>query len=117
MIEESDAAAIEVGQKITLMDWGNVNISKKETEGGQIHLFGTVDEKDTDFKKTVKLHWLINDPEKITEINMVELDHLITKEKIEENDEVENIVNPDSRIEYPALTWKYIVSLPPKTHF
>lgn len=31
------------------------------------------------------------------------MDHIITKEKIEENDKIEDIVNKNSSIEYPAL--------------
>lgn len=34
---------------------------------------------------------------------MVELDHLITKKKIEEEDEVENILNKNSYITYTAI--------------
>jgi hypothetical protein len=52
-IEKDDAVLISEGEKITLMKWGNVTITKKvELEGGLFHLTGTVDESDKDFKKT-----------------------------------------------------------------
>jgi len=37
------------------------------------------------------------------EITLVEYDHLITKKKVEENDDVKNLVNHNSRIEYTAI--------------
>jgi glutamyl-tRNA synthetase len=71
------------------MKWGNVTISNKVVaEDGSITLFGTVDPEDKDFKKTKKLTWICNDPDTIFEVTLVELDHLITKKKVEETDDV-----------------------------
>jgi len=74
------------------MGWGNVTITRKD-DGENPALFGTIDEADQDFKKTVKVTWISADPEHIKEVNLVEYDHLISKEKIEETDNVEDIVN------------------------
>jgi len=98
MIEKIDAEAIEVGEKITLMKWGNVNITKKESDGDVLHLTGVYDDADKDFKGTKKIGWLISDPDHTLEIDLAEMDHLITKEKIEEADEIENIVNQNSLV-------------------
>ena len=71
------------------MKWGNVTITKNEVgEDGSIALFGTVDPEDKDFKKTKKITWVCADPDTSVEITLVEYDHLITKKKIEENDDV-----------------------------
>jgi glutamyl-tRNA synthetase len=102
-IEKDDAAAIEVGEKITLMKWGNVTISKKEESDGSFTLYGTVDPEDKDFKKTKKITWVCADPDTTVEITLVEYDHLITKKKVEENDDVKQLVNHNSRIEYTAI--------------
>lgn len=42
---------------------------------------------------------------------MVEFDHIIKKEKIEENDQMEDIVNENSRFETPLLVEKNILEL------
>lgn len=102
-IEKDDALAINEGEKITLMKWGNVIITKKEEIDGVITLTGTVDPTDKDFKGTKKLTWLAVDPDTTLEITFVELDHLITKKKVEENDDVKDFVNHHSKIEYTAL--------------
>lgn len=90
LIEMADAGTIEVGQKVTLMNWGNATITeRKEVPGDKFELVATIDEADKDFKKTVKLTWICNDPATIIELKMLEFDHLITKAKIEETDDCE----------------------------
>lgn len=103
LIEKDDAVAINEGEKITLMKWGNVTVTKKEEKNGIITLYGNVNVEDKDFKGTKKLTWVANDPDTTIEITLVELDHLITKKKIEENDDVKQLVNNNSKIEYTAI--------------
>jgi glutamyl-tRNA synthetase len=87
-IEKDDAVALEEGEKITLMKWGNVTITKKEVVGDTISLTGKIDLADKDFKKTKKLTWIAADPATTVEVTLIEYDHLINKQKIEENDDV-----------------------------
>ena len=103
LIEKDDAAAIQVGTKVTLIKWGNCTITKRLEENGQVHLFGTVDEADKDFKGTAKIHWIANEPSCTTKVKIVEFDHLITEPKIEEDTKVEDIVNHNSKVEYTAI--------------
>lgn len=42
--------------------------------------------------------WLSADPATLCEVDLVELGHLITKQKIEEADDIKEIVNHNSRI-------------------
>jgi len=103
-IERDDAASIEVGEKVTLMKWGNVTITKKENgQDGNPVLYGTIDESDKDFKKTKKITWVCADPDTTVEITLTEFDHLITKKKVEDNDDVKQLVNHNSKIEYSAI--------------
>jgi len=98
-IEKGDAELVKNGSKITLMKWGNCHISNIETlPDGRFHLTGKIDEEDKDFKGTQKLTWLCADPATLCEVDLVELGHLITKPKIEEADDIKEIVNPNSRI-------------------
>jgi glutamyl-tRNA synthetase len=105
LIEKDDAVAIEVGEKVTLIKWGNITISKKEVDfvTDNITLTATIDVADTNFKGTKKITWVCNDPDTTVEITLVEFDHLITKKKIEDNDDVQNLVNTNSCIEYTAI--------------
>lgn len=103
LVENGDARDIAVGEKITLMKWGNATITSSETIDGQLVLHGNVDPADKDFKKTKKLTWIAVDPNTNFEVTLVELDHLITKKKVEENEKVQDIVNKTSRIAYTAI--------------
>ncbi len=82
-----------------MMKWGNVVVTKKVADGANFTLWGTLDENDKDFKKTKKVTWIAADPSTVVEIKLVEYDHLINKAKIEENDDVEQLVNKNSRHE------------------
>ena len=87
-MDGADAAAISEGEEVTLMDWGNAIVQKKERrvtdgEGGEgtvemtgvLHLEGSV-------KATkLKLTWLA-DSDELVPLTLVELDYLITKKKV-----------------------------------
>jgi tRNA synthetases class I (E and Q), anti-codon binding domain len=96
-IEYDDAKDISEGEKITLMKWGNANVTKKVTEGNKITIWANIDEEDKDFKKTKKITWLCADPANTVEIKLFEYAHLIDKQKIEETDDVEKLVNKKSK--------------------
>ena len=59
--------------------------------------------EDKDFKKTKKITWIAIDEATNFEVTLVELDHLITKKKVEENEKVQDIVNHNSYIAYTAI--------------
>lgn len=103
-LDQEDAKSLEDGEEVTLMDWGNVFVRKivKDAQGEvtsvdlELHLAG-------DFKKTKKkLTWLTNDSD-ATEILLLDYDYLITKKKVEEGDEVKDLVTPVSEFKYPAI--------------
>lgn len=98
LLEGDDAKTMVEGEKITLMQWGNCTISKitKDAEG-KIHITGKIDEADKDFKKTKKVTWLLNDPNTIMEIEIKEYAHLITKPKIEADDDPAEVFNKNSQ--------------------
>jgi glutamyl-tRNA synthetase len=102
-IERDDAKDIAEGEKITLMKWGNATVTKKVVEGDNFTLYATIDEEDKDFKKTKKITWLCADPASTVEIKLVEYAHLIDKPKIEESDDVEKLVNKNSKLESSAI--------------
>ena len=117
MIEKADAETIVVGQRVTLMKWGNATITERKEAGDSFELVATMDEADKDFKKTVKLTWICNDPATTIELRMVEYDHLINKMKIEETDENEKIFNRDSRFEEIGIAESIVKDLQKGSHF
>ena len=68
------------------MNWGNATITSKSTENGMTVLHGNVDPGDKDFKKTKKITWIAQDKNTNYTVTLVELDHLITKKKLEDTD-------------------------------
>lgn len=95
LIEQVDALSIAQGEEVTFMDWGNVIIDEieKDLSGvvtsmkARLHLEG-------DFKKTSKkITWLSDDDKKV-DVELVDFDHLITKDKLEEGDNFEDFLTP-----------------------
>lgn len=117
LVERDDVKDLAIGQKVTLMKWGNATITRRETVGDSFELFATIDEADKDFKKTVKLTWICNDPATTTEVNMVEFDHLINKAKIEENDDIEQLFNRNSRFEDVGIAEGIVKTLSHGSYF
>ncbi|RZC48856.1 hypothetical protein C5167_017274 [Papaver somniferum] len=103
-LDNADASLITVGEEITLMDWGNAIIKeiKKDQDGivtnmtGVLHLEGSV-------KTTkLKLTWLA-EMDELVNLSLVELDHLITKKKLEENEDFVDVLNPCTKKEILAI--------------
>ncbi|KAI9726072.1 MAG: hypothetical protein M1828_002080 [Chrysothrix sp. TS-e1954] len=98
LLEQADAASLVEDEEITLMNWGNAivrsithktfNLSRTVSHVElDLHLQGSV-------KSTAKkLTWLSSDQE-LTPIELVDYDYLISKDKIEEGERVEDFLNP-----------------------
>merc|ERR1712150_224219 len=88
LLEKGDVEGIEVGEEIVLMRWGVVKITKVEGGLSGIHL------PDGNFKAAKrKLTWLASVPE-ITnfQVTLTEFDNLISKEKLEEDDDFKDFL-------------------------
>lgn len=106
MIEQEDAVSFGDNEEVTMMDWGNAFIRSKKAEAS-----GTVEEIDVelhlagDFKKTSKkIHWL---PEasltSLVPVTLIDYDYLITKKRLEEDDNLDDVVNPKTEYRVKAL--------------
>lgn len=84
------------------MNWGNMIVTGKEEKDGEITLTAKLALEDKDVKKTTKVTWIAKSETNL-EVTIQELNHIINKEKIEENDKIEDVVNKNSSIEYPAI--------------
>ena len=99
-IEAEDARDISEGEEVTLMKWGNAIIRGVGPTGsspssgepsGELHLEG-------DFKKTRKITWLADLPSRapLIPLRLVDYDFLIRVPKLDEGDDFEAAVNPET---------------------
>ncbi|KAK3273892.1 hypothetical protein CYMTET_17879 [Cymbomonas tetramitiformis] len=103
-LDAADAEVVSEGEEVTLMDWGNCFIRGIERNSagtvtaltGELHLEGLV--KNTKLKTT----WLPQ-IEDLVEMTLVDLGHLVTKKKLEEDDDIADLVNQDSKVSIAAL--------------
>ncbi|ANB13469.1 glutamate--tRNA ligase GUS1 [Sugiyamaella lignohabitans] len=104
LIDQEDAETLKDNEEFTLMDWGNAIVEKihKNSENvitgidAKLHLAG-------DFKKTEKkISWLA-DTDDVIPVELVDFDHLITKEKIEEGENFEDFLTPETIFKTEAV--------------
>jgi glutamyl-tRNA synthetase len=98
LIEFDDAETLlKVGERVTLMNWGNVLIQTREVQpDGSYLMTGEYLPEDKDFKTTKKITWLAEGTNLIV-ANLIEYDHLIKTPKVEEDQNFEDIVNVNSK--------------------
>ena len=109
LIEYDDASSIQCGEKVTFMKWGNALIHTiSESDENflgmpvKLSLHGEILQEDKDFKNTKKLTWLAAVPD-LYKLDLVEYDVLINKAKVEENDELNELINQNSKFVTKAL--------------
>eukprot|EP00201_Polytomella_parva_P009213 CAMPEP_0175064070 /NCGR_PEP_ID=MMETSP0052_2-20121109/15117_1 /TAXON_ID=51329 ORGANISM="Polytomella parva, Strain SAG 63-3" /NCGR_SAMPLE_ID=MMETSP0052_2 /ASSEMBLY_ACC=CAM_ASM_000194 /LENGTH=719 /DNA_ID=CAMNT_0016330357 /DNA_START=184 /DNA_END=2343 /DNA_ORIENTATION=+ len=98
-IDQADAKELKDGEEVTLMDWGNAIVEKitRSEDGqtvtalsGKLNLAG-------DVKKTKwKLTWLA-DVQELVNLTLIDFDYIISKRKIEVDDDFKEFVNDQSR--------------------
>ena len=103
LLEQADAATLEQDEEITLMNWGNAFVRSLERSGDGSVKAATLElHLDGDVKKTKKkVTWLSTDQE-LVPVELVEFDHLITKDKPGPDDEISDILNPKTEIRTEA---------------
>ena len=109
VIEKEDANLLKEGQKLTLYKWGNSIVQKIEKDGDKataVHVKLTPEDKD--FKKTTICHWVPMKEGLYTKAILREYGHLITVKKLEDNMNIEDIVNNNSKFETEIYVEKII---------
>ncbi|XP_016445352.2 glutamate--tRNA ligase, cytoplasmic-like [Nicotiana tabacum] len=103
-IDYDDAISISVNEEVTLMDWGNTIVKEiqKDQEGNVTHLSGILHLEGSVKTTKLKLTWLPESDE-LVKLSLVDFDYLITKKKLEEDENFVDVVNPCTRKETPAL--------------
>lgn len=103
LVDQVDAASFAEGEEVTFMDWGNVIINKiHKSYDGVVTSIDALLHLNGDFRKTAKkVTWLANTNDKL-KVELVDFDHLITKDKLEENDNFEDFLTPDTQFKSEA---------------
>ncbi|KAF3935255.1 hypothetical protein ABW19_dt0203468 [Dactylella cylindrospora] len=104
LIDQADAQSFKQGEEITLMDWGNVIVETITTSDDgkvtsltfKLHLSG-------DFKKTEKkITWLATNQD-LVNVDLVDFDYLLSKDKLEEDDKLEDFLNEKTEFREEAV--------------
>ncbi|KAI1078655.1 glutamyl-tRNA synthetase [Whalleya microplaca] len=98
VLDQADAKSFKDGEEITLMQWGNAIVRGVPPASGdgkpittltaELNLKGDV--RATDKKVT----WLSTQGQTLVDAELWEFDYLITKDKLEEEDDLEQYLNP-----------------------
>ncbi|CAK3940971.1 glutamate--tRNA ligase, cytoplasmic [Lecanosticta acicola] len=122
ILDQADAQSFAEDEEITLMNWGNAIVRKKKYSLNPLNLVKSESDKTVtelelelhlqgDVKKTSKkVTWLSNDQE-LVPITMYDFDYLITKDKLEEDDVLEKVLNPHTETKTEALADCNVASL------
>ncbi|KAF9052843.1 glutamate-tRNA ligase [Panaeolus papilionaceus] len=117
LLEQEDAVSFEDDEEVTLMDWGNAIVRSKETDAeGNVTAITMDLNLEGDFRKTKKkITWLAQPTpdHSIPTVRLVDFDYLITKKKLEENDEMKDFVTPVSEFKETALADTNVLELKP----
>ncbi|KAH7325823.1 glutamyl-tRNA synthetase [Stachybotrys elegans] len=92
LIEQVDAVTLTVDEEITLMNWGNVYVRSitRPVENGPITELSLELHLEGDVKKTKKVTWLAVADGNMVPVDLVAFDYLITKNKLEKTDAIED---------------------------
>ena len=106
VFEQEDAKTFQQDEEITVMNWGNAIVRKIETDSStgivtglelQLHLEG-------DFKKTEKkVTWLSTEGQELIPVELVDFDYLLTKDAMQEEDTLEDVLNPKTEFREEAV--------------
>ncbi|KAI0860552.1 glutamyl-tRNA synthetase [Xylaria cubensis] len=113
-LEQADAKSFETNEEITLMNWGNAYVRgiTKDDEGDvtglvlELNLAGDV--KTTKKKVT----WLADSNNNLIPVDLVSFDYLITKDKLEKQDELEKFLTPETEFRTQAFADCNVAELP-----
>ena len=103
VIEQVDAQALKIGEEITLLNWGNTHVRNiiKDENGTEVTSVELELHLEGDVKKTKKITWLAVSETNLVPVDLVSFDYLITKDKLDKKDRVEDFLTPvtESRVE------------------
>lgn len=111
-LNQADVATFKPDEEITLMGWGNaivrqLNKSESAVTDAQLELHLEGDFKTTEKKVT----WLAVEGSKLVEAELWEFSHLLTKDTLEKDDELDDFLAPVTSLMAEALCDANLASL------
>jgi glutamyl-tRNA synthetase len=104
ILEQEDAKTFKQDEEITLMNWGNAIVRKIQKSGDTVTELELELHLDGDVKKTdKKVHWLSTKGQQLIPVDLVDFDHLLTKDSLEEDDQLEDFLNPNTEFHDQAF--------------
>lgn len=117
LISQVDAQGFAQDEEITLMNWGNAIVRNITHSMNPLH-HKTVTALELelhlqgDVKKTKqKITWLSKEGQELIPVELVDFDYLITKDKIEEEDKVEDFLTKQTEFRTTALADSNVADL------
>lgn len=103
-IDYADAEAISANEEVTFMDWGNAIIKeiKKDDAGNVVQLIGVLNLEGSVKTTKLKLTWL-PEIDELVKLQLMEFDYLISKKKVEEDEDFLDVLNPVTKKETLAI--------------
>ncbi|KAK4048540.1 glutamate--tRNA ligase [Microbotryomycetes sp. JL201] len=103
-VEQEDAKTFAQDEELTLMDWGNAFVRKVQGSEPITELQVELN-LNGDFKKTKKkITWLASTPSApLLPVTLIDYDYLITKKKLEEDDDVKDFLTPQTEFRTDAV--------------
>ncbi|PYI09636.1 glutamyl-tRNA synthetase [Aspergillus sclerotiicarbonarius CBS 121057] len=99
LLSQDDARLLKEHEVITLMNWGNATITKISTDSptGDISILQLKLDLQSDVKNTEKkITWLAKEPANMVPVELHAFDYLITKEKLEKDEDVASCLTSPS---------------------
>ncbi|KAL1970822.1 hypothetical protein VTN77DRAFT_2656 [Rasamsonia byssochlamydoides] len=104
ILEQEDAKTFKQDEEITLMNWGNAFVRKIHTSGDTITELELELHLEGDVKKTEKkITWLSTEGQQIVPVELVDFDYLLTKDSLQEDDKLEDFLNPKTEFRDDAF--------------
>lgn len=99
-LSQEDAQTLELNEEITLMNWGNVVVTKIDKPSGVVTAISVRLNLKGDFKLTKKkLTWLSQKAKGgLIPVQSKDFDFLITKKKLEDDDKFEDFINKNTEM-------------------
>jgi len=105
LLEQIDAQIVQLGEEITLMNWGNAYISSinKDHRGITVMSMDLELHLEGDVKLPRKISWLAATSTNLVPVELVDFTYLITKDKLEKDDQLESFLSPVTEFRSYAL--------------
>ncbi|EEY20378.1 glutamyl-tRNA synthetase [Verticillium alfalfae VaMs.102] len=116
-LDQADAKTLKQGEEITAMSWGNIIIREITGTDSVTAITAELNLKG-DFKTTEKkVTWLSAQGTKLVPAELWDFDYLLTKDKLEEDDKLEDFLNPVTSTMEQALCDEGVAKLKEGRHY